>query len=84
MHGIPHHTKELEHNHSIPNSPTDTVLWPSRDPLRAFGVAQAGRNLGRGGDADGEGKDSGGEVDDDEDGGEPEGEFRRVVAEEHV
>ena len=47
-------------------------------------MAQAGRDVGRGGDADGEGEDSGGEVDDNEDGGEPEGEFGGVVAEEHV
>ena len=60
------------------------MLWSSRDPLRAFSVAQAGGDVRRGGDADGEGEDGGGEVDDDEDGGEPESEFGRVVAEEHV
>ena len=38
----------------------------------------------RRGDADGEGEDGGGEVDDDEDRGEPEGEFGWIVAEEHV
>ena len=40
--------------------------------------------VGRGGDAEGEGEDGGGKIDDDEDGGEPEGEFGRVVAQEHV
>lgn len=60
------------------------MLWAPRDPLRAFSVAQAGRNMCRGRDADGEGEDSGGEIDGDEDGGEPEGEFGRVIAEEHV
>ena len=47
-------------------------------------MAQPGRDVCRGGDADGEGEDGGGEVDDNEDGGEPEGEFGGVVAEEHV
>ena len=60
------------------------MLWAPRDPLRAFSVAQAGRNVCRGGNADGEGEDGGGEVDDNEDGGEPQGEFGGVVAEEHV
>lgn len=60
------------------------MLWPSRDSLGAFSVAQAGGDVGRGGDADGDGKDGGDEVDEDEDGGEAEGEFGRVVAEEHV
>ena len=40
--------------------------------------------MGRGGDADSKGEDGGGKIDDDEDGGEPEGEFRRVVAKELV
>ncbi len=56
------------------------MLWPSRDPLRAFSVAQAGRDVGSERDADGEGEDGGGEVDEDEDGGEPEGEFWGVIA----
>ena len=60
------------------------MLWPSRNALGAFSVAQAGGYVGWGGDADGEGEDSGGEVDEDEDGGEPDGEFGWVVAEEHV
>lgn len=60
------------------------MLWPSRNALRAFSVAQAGGDVCRGGDADGEGEDGGGEVDEHEDGGEPEGEFGWVVAEEHV
>ena len=47
-------------------------------------MAQAGGYVGWGGDADGEGKDGGGEIDEDEDGGEPESEFGGVVAEEHV
>ena len=47
-------------------------------------MAQASGDVGRGGDADGDGEDGGDEVDEDEDGGEAEGEFGRVVAEEHV
>ena len=47
-------------------------------------MAQTGRDVCRRGDADGEGEDSGGEVDEDEDGGEPEGEFGGIVAQEHV
>ena len=46
-------------------------------------MAQAGGYVCRGGDADGEGEDGGGKIDEDEDGGEPEGEFGWVVAEEH-
>lgn len=47
-------------------------------------MAQAGGDVCRGGDADGEGEDSGSEIDEYKDGGEPEGEFGWVVAEEHV
>lgn len=60
------------------------MLWAPSDPLGAFSVAQAGGDVCRGGDADGEGEDSGSEIDEYKDGGEPEGEFGWVVAEEHV
>ena len=56
------------------------MLWAPRDPLRAFSVAQARGDVCRGGNADGERENSRGEVDEDEDGGEPEGEFGGVVA----
>ena len=47
-------------------------------------MAQARGHVCRGGDADSEGEYSGGKVDDDEDGGEPEGEFGGVVTQKHV
>ena len=84
MYSISYYREPLKYHHGIPYTFRHTVCWTTRCTFWALRTPKAAWDSRGGTNANGKGKDDGGEEKDDENGGENHGHPWWIIAEQHM